>query len=258
MSHLVTSCVGAKVRHNYDSHVDWNDYDAVLFDLDGVLTPTAIVHEHAWAKMFAEYFDARAIEPAYTDADYYAYVDGKPRYDGVRSLLASRGVELPEGEVSDPPTAQTVCGLGNRKNEVFSQVLASEGVEPYAGSVALMDDLASRGVEMAVVSSSKNAPAVLAAAGIANRFDVVVDGEVARQHGLKGKPSGETYTYAAQLLDTAVARTVVVEDALSGVAAGRDGGFGLVVGVDRGAGRDALVEQGADVVVEDLAELVTR
>ena len=238
--------------------MDWNDYDAVLFDLDGVLTPTAIVHEHAWAQMFSEYLGSQGIEPPYSDADYFAYIDGKPRYDGVRSMLASRGVELPEGEPGDAPTAQTVCGLGNRKNEVFSQILASDGVEPYPGSMALMDDLEARGVEMAVVSSSKNAPAVLAAAGIAQRFDVVVDGEVARAQGLKGKPSGETYTYAATLLDTSVARTVVVEDALSGVAAGRDGGFGLVVGVDRGAGRDALVAQGADVVVEDLAELVTR
>jgi HAD superfamily hydrolase (TIGR01509 family) len=238
--------------------VDWTDYDAVLFDLDGVLTPTAVVHEHAWAKMFTDYFDRHGIEPPYTEADYFAYVDGKPRYDGVRSVLESRGVELPEGDPDDDPSAETVCGLGNRKNVAFNEVLAAEGVKPYEGSLALMAELEARGIAMAVVSSSKNAPAVLAAAGIADRFEVVVDGVVAAREQLKGKPSGQTYTYAASLVGSPVDRTVVVEDALSGVAAGRDGRFGLVVGVDRGAGRDALIEHGADVVVSDLAELVDR
>jgi HAD superfamily hydrolase (TIGR01509 family) len=237
--------------------VDWTDYDAVLFDLDGVLTPTALVHEHAWARMFTDFFAQKRIEPAYSEADYFAYVDGKPRYDGVRSVLVARGIDLPEGEPSDPPTAETVCGLGNRKNIAFNEVLAAEGVEAYPGSLALMEFLQARRVEMAVVSSSKNAPAVLAAAGIADRFETVVDGEVARREGLKGKPSGETYAYAAALVGSAVDRTVVVEDALSGVAAGRDGAFGLVIGVDRGAGREALIDHGADVVVSDLAELVT-
>lgn len=238
--------------------VDWTDYDAVLFDLDGVLTPTAVVHEHAWAKMFADYFDRHGVEPPYTEADYFAHVDGKPRYDGVRSVLESRGIDLPEGDPGDDPSAETVCGLGNRKNVAFNEVLAAEGVRPYAGSLALMAELDARDIAMAVVSSSKNAPAVLAAAGIADRFDVVVDGMVAAREQLKGKPSGETYTYAASLVGSSVDRTVVVEDALSGVAAGRDGRFGLVVGVDRGAGPDALIEHGADVVVSDLAELVDR
>jgi beta-phosphoglucomutase family hydrolase len=238
--------------------VDWNDYRAALFDLDGVLTPTAIVHEHAWAKMFTEFFDAHGVTPTYSDADYFAYIDGKPRYDGVRSLLEARGVELPEGSPDDPPDAETVCGLGNRKNEVFNEVLADEGVRPYPGSVALLDALQQRGIEMAVVSSSKNAPAVLRAAGIADRFDVVVDGKVASERSLRGKPSGQTYVYAAEQVGVPVGEAVVVEDALSGVAAGRDGRFGLVVGVDRGAGHQQLLDHGADIVVDDLAELVTR
>jgi beta-phosphoglucomutase family hydrolase len=237
--------------------VDWNDFRAVLFDLDGVLTPTAIVHEHAWAKMFTEYFTAHGIEPPYTDADYYAYVDGKPRYDGVRSLLEARGVSLPEGDPSDPPDAQTVCGLGNRKNEVFNEVLAEEGVEAYPGSVALLDELARRHIAVAVVSSSRNARPVLEAANLVSRFDVIVDGEVARTKGLQGKPSGETFVYAAEQLGVGVDEAVVFEDALSGVAAGRAGGFALVVGVDRGAGRQQLLDNGADIVIDDLAELAT-
>jgi beta-phosphoglucomutase family hydrolase len=237
--------------------LSWDEYGAVLFDLDGVLTPTAVVHEHAWAKMFTEYFTKKGVEPMYTDGDYFAYLDGKPRYDGVRSLLESREIELPEGDPSDPPDAETVCGLGNRKNQVFGQVLADEGVEPYPGSVALLDELDRRGIEMAVVSSSKNAPAVLEAARIADRFDVVVDGAVSAAESLRGKPSGETFVYAARRLGVPVERAVVVEDAISGVAAGRDGGFGLVVGVDRGAGRDALLENGAHIVAADLGELVS-
>jgi beta-phosphoglucomutase family hydrolase len=236
--------------------VEWTDYKAVLFDLDGVLTPTAVVHEHAWAKMFNEYFTAKSVQPPYSDADYFAYLDGKPRYDGVRSLLDARGIHLPEGDPSDEPDVETVCGLGNRKNQVFGQVLADEGVVPYAGSVALLDQLDHWGIGMAVVSSSKNAPAVLEAAGLADRFDVVVDGAVARDHELPGKPSGETFVFAARLLGVPVEQAVVVEDAISGVAAGRDGGFGLVVGVDRGAGRQALIDHGADVVTGDLGELV--
>jgi len=232
--------------------------DAALFDLDGVLTPTAEVHMRAWQSMFTDYFIAHGITPAYTQADYFAHVDGKPRYDGVRSALASRGVTLPEGEPTDPVDAPTVCGLGNAKNALFDALLRRDGVQPYPGSVALLDHLAERGIAMAVVSSSRNAPAVLAAAGLGDRFSVVVDGTVAEREGLRGKPSGETFAYAAQQLGVAVERAAVVEDAVSGVAAGRDGGFGLVVGVDRGAGRDALAANGATVVVDDLAELVDR
>lgn len=242
----------------YDPHVDWSSYRAVLFDLDGVLTPTAVVHQHAWSRMFTEYLTTHRMGPAYDDDDYFAYIDGKPRYDGVRSMLASRGVTLPEGEPSDEPGVESVCGLGNRKNIVFNEVLADEGVDPYPGSVALLDELRDLGVAVAVVSSSKNASTVLAAARIADRFDVVVDGEVASTHQLAGKPSGATYVFAAELLGSPVQQSVVVEDAISGVAAGRDGGFALVVGVDRGAGRQVLLDNGADIVADDLADLVSR
>lgn len=238
--------------------VDWGDYDAALFDLDGVLTPTADVHMLAWATLFTTYLSERGSDQTYTDADYYAYVDGKPRYDGVRSFLASRGITLPDGAPSDPPTAETVCGLGNRKNEVFAAVLREQGVSPYPGSVALLDALATQGTKVAVVSSSRNAVPVLAAAGLRDRFEVVVDGLVAAEHHLPGKPSPDTFVYAADQLAAPVERSVVLEDALSGVQAGRSGGFGLVVGVDRGAGVEPLTEAGADLVVADLAELVAR
>jgi len=198
------------------------------------------------------------VVPEYTDADYFAYVDGKPRYDGVRSCLASRGVVLPEGSPDDAPWVETVCGLGNAKNEMFAAVLADDGVAAYPGSIALLDDLAVRRIGLAVVSSSRNAPAVLAAAGIAERFPVVVDGAVAADLRLPGKPAPDTFLYAAARLGVPKDRAVVVEDAVSGVAAGRAGEFGLVVGVDRGAGAQELLDSGADVVVRDLAELVTR
>ena len=229
--------------------------DAVLFDLDGVLTPTAVVHMHAWARLFAPLLDARGVAP-YADADYFAHIDGKPRYDGVASLLASRGIELPWGDPADSPDTETVCGLGNRKNAVFTQVLETEGVTPYPGSVRLVDALIAAGRKVAVVSSSRNAVPVLAAAGLTDRFPVVVDGLVAAARGLRGKPDPATYLDAAAQLGVPRERAVVVEDAESGVASGRAGDFGLVVGVDRGAGADVLMEQGADLVVEDLAELL--
>ena len=235
----------------------WDDYAAALFDLDGVLTPTAEVHMRAWQDLFVDFLTKRGVvDQPYVEQDYFDHIDGKPRYDGVRSFLASRGLQLSEGDPADGPEVETVCGLGNRKNEFFAAVLATEGVDPYPGSVVLLDFLAERGVEMAVVSSSRNAPAVLEAAGLAERFDLVVDGAVSAQEGLAGKPSGETYVFAARRLGVPVERTVVFEDALSGVEAGRNGRFGLVVGVDRGAGADRLRESGADVVVADLAELV--
>jgi beta-phosphoglucomutase family hydrolase len=238
--------------------VRWDDFAAALFDLDGVLTPTAEVHMRAWERMFAEFFDASGIGPPYVEADYFEYVDGKPRYDGVRSVLASRGVVLPEGDLADPPDATTVSGLGNRKNILVNRLLDEEGVQPYPGSVALLDHLAARGTRIAVVSSSRNAPGVLVAAGLANRFTVVVDGSVAGVEGLAGKPSPATFLHAAERLGVTKEQAVVLEDAVSGVRAGRAGEFGLVVGVDRGAGAEALREAGADVVVQDLAELVER
>ena len=236
--------------------MDWNSYDAALFDLDGVLTPTATVHMQAWSEMFNDFLAGQDGQDPYTERDYYAYVDGKPRYDGVRSFLESRGIELPEGDPSDSPEQESVCGLGNRKNEAFNAVLERDGVEAYPGSVRLLDALEAKGVRLAVVSSSQNAPAVLAAAGIADRFPVVVDGRVAKADGLPGKPAPDTFLAAAERLGVTRERSVVLEDAESGVEAGRAGGFGLVVGVDRGAGADTLREPGADLVVGDLAEIL--
>ena len=237
--------------------MDWDDYDAALFDLDGVLTPTAEVHMRAWRNLFTDYLTLRGeTGRPYVEADYFDHIDGKPRYDGVRDFLASRDITLPEGEPSDGADAETVCGLGNRKNAFFATALAADGVEPYAGSLALLDHLEHRGTKVAVVSSSRNAPAVLEAAGLADRFEVVVDGEVAAAAGLPGKPAPDTYLEGAHRLGVDPERAVVVEDAVSGVSAGHAGGFGLVVGVDRGVGADQLTDAGADVVVSDLAELV--
>jgi beta-phosphoglucomutase family hydrolase len=239
----------------YARQVDWNDYDAALFDLDGVITPTAEVHMRAWAQMFGDFLAARGVAEPYTDDDYYRFVDGKPRYDGVRSFLASRGIELPDGDPSDPPEAETVAGLGNRKNADFEQILATEGVDPYPGSVALVHQLVERGTRLAIVSSSRNAAAVLRAANMIEHFPVIVSGKEAAERGLAGKPAPDTFLDAAAQLGVPKERAVVFEDALSGVAAGRAGDFGLVIGVDRGVGADALVQHGADVVVDDLGEL---
>lgn len=239
-----------------ETTVDWTLYDAVLFDLDGVVTPTAEVHMHAWAAMFTAFLQAHApdAEP-YTEQDYFDHVDGKPRYDGVRSFLASRGITLPEGTPDDSPDAETVCGLGNRKNDAFNEILDRDGVTAYPGSVALVEQLHASGRKLAVVSSSKNAPAVLEAAGLTRYFDFVMHGGLAAELGLPGKPAPDTFAHAAEVLGATDDKAVVLEDATSGVAAGHAGGFGLVIGVDRGAGENALREAGADVVVKDLAEL---
>lgn len=244
--------------------VAWRDHAAVLFDLDGVLTPTAEVHMAAWAEMFGTFlagidsgragFEQADTSP-YTDADYFAHVDGKPRYEGVADFLASRGIILPQGSPDDPSSAETVCGLGNRKNDAFTAVLERDGVAPYPGSVALLDHLRDLGVPLAVVSSSANAPAVLAAAGLADRFLTVVDGRVAAALGLPGKPAPDTFLHAAGECGATPATSVVVEDAVSGVRAGAAGDFGLVIGVDRGAGEQALTDAGADLVVADLGIL---
>ncbi len=236
-------------------------YRAVLFDLDGVLTDTASIHSDCWKQMFDEYLRERADrtgEPFVEfdiAGDYYRYLDGKPRYDGVRSFLASRNIELPDGDPLDPPGTNTVCALGNRKNALINEVLARDGVEPYPGSMRLLDELGAAGVRMAVVSSSKNAPTVLAAAGITERFETVVDGKVAAETGLPGKPAPDTFLDAARRLGVPREEAVVVEDAISGVEAGRNGEFGLVIGVARADNVSALSEAGADLVVTDLGEL---
>lgn len=238
------------------SDVDLSGIRGWLFDLDGVLTPTATVHMHAWARLFRPFLEARGAAPYRDEADYFAYIDGKPRYDGVRSLLASRGIELPEGDVTDAPGAETVHGLGNRKNAAFNETLAEEGVAAYPASVAFLDAIEAAGCLVAVVSSSKNAPAVLEAAGLLDRFEVIVDGAVAARDGIPGKPAPDTFERAAVLLGLPTTACAVVEDAESGVRAGSTGDFGLVVGVDRGAGRDTLFDLGADLVVDELDELI--
>lgn len=228
---------------------------AILFDLDGVLTPTAEVHRRAWSDLFTPVLEAAGVAP-YTEADYYDHIDGKPRYDGVRDMLASRGIVLPEGDPSDAPDAETVCGLGNRKDASFTAILHSEGITPYPASVRFLDAVTERGVKVAIVSSSKNARTVLDAAGLLSRFEVIVDGRVAADERLPGKPAPDMFQRAATLLDVPNDVAVVVEDALSGVRAGAAGGFAAVVGVDRGTGAERLTEAGADVVVRELDELV--
>jgi beta-phosphoglucomutase family hydrolase len=232
------------------TRVQWSDYDAVLFDLDGVVTPTAEVHMVAWSEMFNAFltsYDGPGDRAPYTDADYFAHVDGKPRYEGVRDFLTSRGIPAPQ---------DLVVELGDRKNDAFNVVLERDGVAAYPGSVLLLDHLRDLDLPLAVVSSSANAPAVLEAAGLADRFRIVVSGTVAHELGLPGKPAPDTFLYAAESLGATAAGSVVLEDAVSGVRAGAAGGFGLVVGVDRGAGAERLREAGATIVVADLAELV--
>ncbi|WP_285136054.1 beta-phosphoglucomutase family hydrolase [Microbacterium sp. lyk4-40-TSB-66] len=235
---------------------DLTTFEGVLFDLDGVLTPTAEVHMRAWKEMFDELFAAWRIEPAYTDRDYFEYVDGKKRYDGVASLLRSRDVEVPWGDPSDDPSEDTVCGVGNRKNVVFSRILRSEGIQPYPGSIALLDELQAAGTPIAVVSSSKNAVEVLEAAGIRDRFPVVMDGVVAERDHLASKPAPDVFAEAARMLGVDPARSAAVEDALSGVRSAAAAGYVVVVGVDRGVGADDLTAAGATVVVDDLAAFV--
>ncbi|MFB2579935.1 HAD family hydrolase [Herbiconiux sp. P15] len=228
---------------------------ALLFDLDGVLTPTVDVHMRAWSRLFTEFLGERGAEP-YSDDDYYLYIDGKPRVDGVRSLLASRGITLPEGTQDDVAGDTTVWALGNCKNDVFEAELVENGVEAYPGSLLFLAAALDAGYDVAVVSSSRNAQPVLVRAGIRDRFEVIVDGVLAAAEGIAGKPSPDTYLRAAELLGLTAEECVVVEDAHSGVQAGHDGGFGLVVGVDRGVGAQGLLDSGADIVVDDLAELV--
>lgn len=235
--------------------------EAVIFDTDGVVTQTATVHAAAWKQLFDAYLRARAgmsgtgTEPApFTDDDYLRFVDGKARADGVASFLASRGIELPRGSPDDTPGADTVWGLGNAKNAAFEATVRERGVEAFPSTLALVRTLRRSGLRTAVVSASENCAAVLAAAGAADLFDVRVDGLDAKALGLAGKPDPALFLEAARRLDVAPAAAAVVEDALAGVEAGRRGGFGLVVGVDRNDQGDALRRSGADVVVADLAQ----
>ena len=237
---------------------------ACLFDLDGVVTKTALVHAAAWKEMFDDFlrrYDAQtgaAFVPFDAVHEYDRYVDGKPRLDGTRSFLQARGIELPEGEPSDPPTALTVNGLSNRKNALVLEMIAKHGVEVYDGSVRYIRAVRAAGLKTAVVSSSANTAQVLEVARIADLFDTRIDGVIAKQRGLAGKPAPDTFLAAAQDLGVAAAQAAVFEDALAGVEAGRAGHFGLVVGVDRTGQAKELLEHGADIVVRDLEELLDR
>jgi beta-phosphoglucomutase family hydrolase len=239
-----------------------DEVGACLFDLDGVLTKTAKVHAAAWKEMFDAYLRERAartgerLVPFDAVAEYDEYVDGKPRYEGVQSFLASRGIELPRGEPNEPPQAETVDGLGNRKNEIVLRLIRERGVEPYEGSVKYVHAARDAGLRRAVVSSSTNCHDVLVAAGIEDLFEVRIDGVVAEREHLHGKPAPDTFLAGARALGVEPAQAAVFEDALAGVAAGRAGRFGFVVGVDRVGQADALREHGADVVVSDLSELL--
>lgn len=228
----------------------------VLFDLDGVLTPTAEVHMRAWQKVFDEVLTRWGVAEPYTDTDYFTYVDGKKRYDGVASLLRSRDIEIPWGDVADSPEAETVCGIGNRKNAVFATMLRNEGINAYPGSLALLRSLRAAAVPMGVVSSSKNAEDVLAGAGIRDFFRIVVDGVLAEGEHLASKPAPDMFREGARMLGTDPTAAVAVEDAVAGVASAAAAGYSIIVGVDRGAGAGALREAGATCIVDDLARLL--
>jgi beta-phosphoglucomutase family hydrolase len=233
---------------------------ALLFDLDGVLTKTAVVHEKAWKETFDAFLkkrDGDDFKP-FDEEDYNEYVDGKPRYDGVRDFLESRGIELPEGSPDDAPDAETVCGVGNRKNDLVQELIHRDGVEVYEGSVAFVEAARAAGLRRAVVSSSANTQEVLRAAGIEDLFEERIDGNVADERHLKGKPAPDTYLAGAEVLGVEASAACVFEDAVSGVEAGHAGHFGHVVGVDRVGHREALLEHGADVVVDDLGELIVH
>ncbi|MFL9659544.1 beta-phosphoglucomutase family hydrolase [Streptomyces sp. PB17] len=234
-----------------------DDIQACLFDLDGVVTRTAVVHAAAWKETFDAFLrerDGAGFRP-FTDSDYDQYVDGRPRADGVRSFLASRGVELPEGTPDDPPDAQTVNGVGNRKNELLLEKIRTDGVEPYEGTLRYIDAVRAAGLATAIVSSSANTRDVLHSIDAERLFDVRIDGVVARERKLPGKPRPDTFLAAARDLGVEPSRAAVFEDALAGMDAGRSGHFGYVVGVDRVGQTDALYAHGADRVVKDLAEL---
>ena len=232
--------------------------EAVLFDLDGVITPTARVHERAWREVFEEVLPlvAASSQAVYRDDDYHLHIDGRSRYEGVATLLTAHGVDLPLGLPSDAPGVDSVCAIGNMKNEVFARILARDAIEPYPDALLLMEDLRSAGVRMALVSSSANASAVLTAAGLDTAFSVIVDGNVIAAEGLQGKPDPDPFLEAAERLGVSSQACAVVEDAISGVEAGAAGEFGLVIGVARDGDHERLHEAGADVVVSDLRELL--
>jgi beta-phosphoglucomutase family hydrolase len=237
-------------------------FDAVLFDLDGVITATARIHASAWKQAFDEILKKEAgegsFEPFDKHSDYEDYVDGKPRYDGARSFLESRRIDVPAGNPDDPPDMETIWAIANRKNRLFEEALKKERVDVFEGTVEWIRELRREGLKTAVVSSSSHCETILQNAGVSSLFDARIDGEVADRMNLEGKPAPDTYLKAAEMLGVQAERAVVVEDALAGVEAGRSGGFGLVIGVDRKHDADDLRAHGADIVVSDLKEMLSR
>ena len=236
-------------------------FDAVIFDMDGVITKTALTHAASWKKMFDKYLKKREVEHGekfveFTHAgDYLPYVDGKPRYKGVASFLESRGIDIPFGDPTDLPDTETCCGLGNGKNVAFNEVLENEGVEVYPSTVAILKELKSAGIKLGVASSSKNCKPVLERIDLLKIFDTRVDGEVSAELGLHGKPEPDIFTTACDIVNVKYANSIVVEDAVSGVQAGAKGNFGLTLGIARENNKKELEEGGADFVVEDLEEI---
>ncbi len=235
-------------------------FDAVIFDMDGVITKTAITHAAAWKKMFDEFLQKHAEKTGdefkeFTQADYLAYVDGKPRYKGVASFLESRNITIEFGDTSDEPGKETVCGLGNRKNEAFNEVIARDGVEVYESTAQLLNELKAAGIKLGVASSSKNCAPVLEAVNMLEIFGARVDGVVSAELGLSGKPEPDIFTTACEMLKSTPAKAIVVEDAVSGVQAGSKGKFGLTLGIAREDNEKELAENGADFVVTDLEEV---
>jgi len=236
-------------------------FQSVIFDLDGVITKTALVHSSAWREMFNDFLRYRELKYGevfreYTHAsDYLTYIDGKPRYKGVESFLESRGIHIPYGDPSDNPDKETICGLGNKKNIFFNKVLERDGVEVYDSTIVLIRQLKSEGIKIGVASSSKNCRTVLERAGLIELFETLVDGEVSARLGLKGKPEPDIFTTACDNMGVLYKYTIIVEDAVSGVQAGKNGNFGLVVGIAREGNSDELRKNGADIVVKDIFDL---
>ncbi|SHI55072.1 haloacid dehalogenase superfamily, subfamily IA, variant 3 with third motif having DD or ED/beta-phosphoglucomutase family hydrolase [Tessaracoccus bendigoensis DSM 12906] len=235
--------------------MNWGRFQGWLFDLDGVITPTAEAHMRAWRETFAPFLASIPGQRLYGTGDYFAHLDGKLRLNAVRDLLASRGIFLPEGEPDDDPSADTINGLGNRKNQLFGAIVRGGGVRAYPGSEVLVRQLADGGRLLAAVSSSRNAESVIRSTGLRDFFNVVVDGQMVAERHLAGKPAPDMFFQAAELLGVPAQQCVVFEDAVVGVEAGAAGGFGLVVGIDRGIGAGRLRRAGADLVLRDLAEV---
>lgn len=250
------------MRQSKSKLINRDQYDSVLFDMDGVITDTASLHAACWKQLFDEFLEKRAklqseeFCPFDIVTDYQLHVDGKPRFEGVRDFLKSRGIELPEGNAEDPVDVETVCGLGNRKNELVNDAIARKGVQAYNGSVQFIHLLHRDGYKLAVVTSSQNCASILKAVKLDKFFEVRVDGNTIHAQRLKGKPAPDTFLLAARLLGAEPIRTVVIEDAISGIQAGSAGKFGLVIGIARSGDADVLKRHGAHLVVRDLDELI--